>query len=167
MERSYLIIAFSDVWVIGVDDLTVIVLFGVSRVLSDSVDVNRGSNNSSFQIIKRGDYYIELLETFPCNNRERYESIKYLNKSRPYFFRDEKREERLLYDKINKERIKEMQRKLKEENRDHINELKLANYHKNKKPPTEEQLQVKKLRIKEQMEQLRAMRKKKERETDY
>ena len=49
-----------------------------------------------------------------------------------------------------------MQRKWKEENRDHINELKRGYYHTNKKPPTEEQLQVKKLRIKEQMEKLRA-----------
>ena len=34
------------------------------------VEENYGSNTSSFQIIIRGDYYIELLERYPCNDND-------------------------------------------------------------------------------------------------
>ena len=71
-------------------------------------------------------------------------------------YRETHKEERRLYDEAHKEKIQEQQLQLIDENREHVNKLKRANYHKNKKPPTEEQLQVKKLRIKEQMEKMRA-----------
>ena len=87
------------------------------------------------------------METFPCNNtketQEWYDNIECINICRPYLFPDEMREERLLYDEINKEIIQENSKMWKDQNRDHRNELKLANYHKNKKPLPEEQLQSK------------------------
>ena len=34
------------------------------------VEKNYGSNVSSYQIIIRGDYYIELIEHYPCNDNK-------------------------------------------------------------------------------------------------
>ena len=33
---------------------------------------NKGSCCSSFQIILRGDYYIDLLKSFPCNSKDKF-----------------------------------------------------------------------------------------------
>jgi hypothetical protein len=65
------------------------------------------------------------------------------------------RAERLVYDDINKEAIQEKQRQYKAEHREHINEYKRANYHKNKKQPTEEEIEAKRLRQVEKMEYMR------------
>jgi hypothetical protein len=117
------------------------------------VEKHQGSYFSSFQIIQRGDYYIELLENFPCENsdelrkkeREWYDCIICINDKRPYLYKEEMRAERLIYDEVNKERIQEKQRQYKAEHREHINECKRANYHKNKKEPTEEEIEAKRL----------------------
>ena len=71
-----------------------------------------------------------------------------------------------IYDEANKERIQEKQRQYKAEHREHINEYRLANYHKNKKQPTEEEIEAKRLlqiekakymqqKLKEKREQIR------------
>ena len=117
------------------------------------LEKQQGSKFSSFQIIQRGDYYIELIENCPCDNsdelrkkeREWYDSIICINDKRPYLYKEEMRAERLIYDEVNKEIIKEKQRKYKAEHREHINKYKLANYHKNKKQPTEEEIEAKRL----------------------
>ena len=118
------------------------------------IENQEGSKFSSFQIIQRGDYYIELLENYPCNNsdelrkkeREWYDKTDCINHYRPYLFKEEMRVERLIYDEINKERIREKQKQYKEEHKERINEYKRLNYHKNKKEPTEEEIEAKRLR---------------------
>jgi len=118
------------------------------------IENQEGSKFSSFQIIQRGDYYIELLENYPCNNsdelrkkeREWYDKTDCINHYRPYLFKEEMRVERLIYDEINKERIQEKQKQYKEEHKERINEYKRLNYHKNKKEPTEEEIEAKRLR---------------------
>ena len=118
------------------------------------IENQEGSKFSSFQIIQRGDYYIELLENYPCNNsdelrkkeREWYDKTDCINHYRPYLFKEEMRVERLIYDEINKERIREKQKQYKKEHKEHINEYKRLNYHKNKKEPTEEEIEAKRLR---------------------
>jgi hypothetical protein len=118
------------------------------------IENQEGSKFSSFQIIQRGDYYIELLENYPCNNsdelrkkeREWYDKTDCINHCRPYLFKEEMRVERLIYDEINKERIREKQKQYVEEHKERINEYKRLNYHKNKKEPTEEEIEAKRLR---------------------
>jgi len=118
------------------------------------IENQEGSKFSSFQIIQRGDYYIELLENYPCNNsdelrkkeREWYDKTDCINHYRPYLFKEEMRVERLIYDEINKERIREKQKQYVEEHKERINEYKRLNYHKNKKEPTEEEIEAKRLR---------------------
>ena len=118
------------------------------------LEKQEGSKFSSFQIIQRGNYYIELLENFPCDNRDElrkkerkwYDKTDCINHCRPYLFKEEMRVERLIYDEINKERIREKQKQYKEEHKERINEYKRLNYHKNKKEPTEEEIEAKRLR---------------------
>ena len=118
------------------------------------LEKQEGSKFSSFQIIQRGNYYIELLENFPCDNRDElrkkerewYDKTDCINHYRPYLFKEEMRVERLIYDEINKERIQEKQKQYKEEHKERINEYKRLNYHKNKKEPTEEEIEAKRLR---------------------
>ena len=127
------------------------------------IENQEGSKFSSFQIIQRGDYYIELLENYPCNNsdelrkkeREWYDKTDCINHYRPYLFKEEMRVERLIYDEINKERIREKQKQYVEENKERINEYKRLNYHKNKKEPTEEELEAKRLRMLERVAKMR------------
>ena len=151
------------------------------------LEKQQGSKFSSFQIIQRGDYYIELLENCPCNNndelrkkeREWYDKIECINICRPLRFHDDlledsrryregrtpeqlqkymeymlkyreehKEEHYKWYDKYyeeNKEKVKEQAKKYREENNEHVKELKRANYHKNKKQPTEEEIEAKRL----------------------
>ena len=127
------------------------------------LEKQQGSKFSSFQIIQRGDYYIDLLENYPCNNsdelrkkeREWYDKVECINQCRPYLFIEEMREERLIYDEVNKERIQEKQRQYKAEHREHINKYKIANYHKNKKQLTEEEIEAKRLQKIEKAEYMR------------
>jgi hypothetical protein len=130
---------------------------------------NKGSCFASFQIILRGDYYIDLLENFPCNSsdelrkreREYYDKIECINVCRPYLYIEEMKAERQLYDEIHKDVIREQQKKYNEEHRERINKLKLLNYHKNKKIPTEEELEAKALMKKRMAEHMRNVRKEK------
>ena len=95
----------------------------------------KGSGFSSFQIILRGDYYIDLLENFACNSsdelrkkeREYYDIIECINTIRPYQSVEERKADK-----------KRNAKKYKANNRDHINERQRLNYHKNKINSTEE-----------------------------
>ena len=156
----------------------------------------RGSFCSSFNIILRNDYYIELIEYVPCNyneelqkkEREWYDIIECINKLRPLRthedllqdkhryrqelpeekieeikqyvsdYRQNHKEERLIYDERHKEQIQEKAKQWKAANRDRINELKLINYHKNKKPPTEEEIEQERIRKDERLRKLRERR---------
>ena len=144
---------------------------------------NRGTYFSSFQMILRGDYYIDLLENYPSSNndelrqkeREYFDKIVCINKCRPLVTHDEiledkrccrglytedkieeikqymkayretHRDDRAEYDKLHKEVIKEQQTIYIAANREHINELKMKNYHKNKRQKTEEEIEKKRL----------------------
>ena len=130
---------------------------------------NRGTYLASFQIILRGNYYIDLLENFPCNNndelrkkeREYYDLIECINKVRPYLFIEELKAERIIYDEIHKDVIREQQKQYIEEHRERVNECKRLNYHKNKKVKTEEEIEAKRLLQLEKAKHMRTLLKEK------
>ena len=130
---------------------------------------NKGSCCASFQIILRGDYYIDLLENFPCNNndelrkkeREYYDLIECINKVRPYLFIEELKSERIIYDEVHKDIIREQQKQYIEEHRERVNECKRLNYHKNKKVKTEEEIEAKRLLQLEKAKHMRNLLKEK------
>ena len=130
---------------------------------------NKGCCVASFQIILRGDYYIDLLENFPCNNndelrkkeREYYDVIECINKVRPYLFIEELKAERIIYDEIHKDVIREQQKQYIEEHRERINECKRLNNHKNKKVKTEEEIEAKRLLQLEKAKHMRTLLKEK------
>ena len=91
---------------------------------------NKGGRLASFQIILRGDYYIDLLENFPCNSsdelrkkeREYYDKVECINMVRPLkFHEDELQDARRNYH-LNKEVIREQHRKYRDSHRDEIQE---------------------------------------------
>lgn len=61
----------------------------------------RKSNTSSYKIIEGGDYYIELIENYPCHSsdelfkreREFYDLYDCINTNRPFVYDDEIRED--------------------------------------------------------------------------
>jgi hypothetical protein len=65
----------------------------------------RKSNTSSYKIIVYGDYYIELIENYPCRSkdeltkRERafYDSYDCINTNRPFVYEDELKEDMVRY----------------------------------------------------------------------
>jgi hypothetical protein len=80
----------------------------------DATDFDKGigAKTSSYDIIKRGDYYIDLVELFPCNSRneletrERYyiENNTCVNKKIPTRTRKErKKKEKIICEKCDKE----------------------------------------------------------------
>ena len=102
---------------------------------------SKGSNCASFQIILRGEYYIDLLETFPCNShdellkkeREYFDKIVCINKIRPFLFTEEVKAERIIYDIVHKDVIREQQKEYNEKHREHLNKLAMLTYYRNKK----------------------------------
>ena len=91
---------------------------------------------TSFDILKNDDYYIELIELFPCNSkdellvRERhyFDIIECVNKVKPKSTNDEKKEVR-----VNSEiRCKDNRKKYREDNRDKILEKNKIRYEANK-----------------------------------
>jgi len=105
---------------------------------------NKGITTAN-QILKNGDYYIELVELVPCNSkdellvRERYyfNNIECINKVRPkrtleeiennnkeYYEKNKDviLEKQKIYVKNNKEYIKEQTKKYREENKEKIKE---------------------------------------------
>ena len=131
---------------------------------------SKGSCCASFQIILRGDYYIDLLENFPCNNndelrkkeREYYDIIECINKVRPFLFIEELKAERIIYDEIHKDIIREQHNKYVETHRERVNECKRLNYHKNKAIKTEEEIEAKRLLQLEKAKHMRTLLKEKQ-----
>ena len=76
-------------------------------------------------------------------------------------YRKEHIDDRREYDEIHKDVIRVQQKKYIDEHRERINELKMLNYHKNKKIPTEEEIEAKKLRQKQRLENLHKINKEK------
>lgn len=106
---------------------------------------------SSFKILENNDYYIELVELFPCNSkdellvRERYyyDNIECVNNNKPQMTEDEKkeyfknyriehREERKIYkkeyDEINKDKHKIYGKKYHIENKEYKRERRSIKY---------------------------------------
>jgi hypothetical protein len=79
------------------------------------------SSYTSFKVLEGGDYYIELLELFPCNSkdellvRERYyfDVIDCVNKLRPKTTVEEKKEQKKEWIDVNKDKITEYNEKRK------------------------------------------------------
>jgi hypothetical protein len=98
-------------------------------------------NTMSKQIIERGDYYINLLEECPCDNREQllqrerhyYDSIEggCINKVRPWVSKEEAKERNReylnVYNEENKERIDAYYKAYRAENKERINAYYEAN----------------------------------------
>eukprot|EP01041_Mallomonas_annulata_P015950 gene15950-33578_t len=93
----------------------------------------KASFTSSFHIIKRGDYYIELLENCSCNNKDEltkkerawYDVTDCINKCRPQVFEEEKVEERKEYAKTYRvENLDEMKSYRKNHYNENIEEYK-------------------------------------------
>jgi hypothetical protein len=87
---------------------------------------NKTIHLSSYDIIKGGDYYIELIELFPCNSkdelfvREKYyiDLINCINKNKPISTLEEKKEYSINYTKQNKNKIKEYSINYRKKNED-------------------------------------------------
>jgi hypothetical protein len=134
-----------------------------TQPLSKRLVKHRSSSNSTMskQIIERGDYYINLLEDFPCDNREQllqrerhfYDSIEggCINKRRPCISEEEDKEHRRalvrtyyaenkehrraqmeVYRDKNKENMKAYNKAYKKENKEQIKENMKAYYEQNK-----------------------------------
>jgi len=87
---------------------------------------------TSFEIIEQGDYYIELLEIYPCTineellKRERFyiKSLDCINKIKNLNCTDEDKKERnKIYQGNNKDKIKEYKKEYYIKNKDKILEL--------------------------------------------
>lgn len=79
---------------------------------------------SSFEILKGGDYRIELVQEYPCNTseelrkRELYWIINYpsVNKNRPYITEEQRREKIREWHKSHSDRLKRSQQIWREKN---------------------------------------------------
>lgn len=98
-------------------------------------------NMSSFKIIERDDYYIELLEVFPCNIkeeillRERYhikDNICINKNKNPIATIEEKKEQSKEYREINKDRLKEIHKDYYMKNKEKHNQQAKVYYENNK-----------------------------------
>ena len=85
---------------------------------------------SSFKIMENNDYFIELIELFPCNSkdelfvRERYyyDNNVCINNYKPHTTKDEKKEQCKIYNLEHKDEIKEQCKIYKLEHKDEIKE---------------------------------------------
>jgi hypothetical protein len=83
---------------------------------------------TSYKILENGDYYIELVESYPCNSkdellvRERYyfDNIECVNKLKPSSTLEEKKEQRKQHYEDNKEKMKEYKKQYREDNKEKI-----------------------------------------------
>jgi hypothetical protein len=120
------------------------------KYLSDRLKGHRSKfktklgNITSFKVLESGDYYIELVELFPCNSkdellvRERYyfDVIDCVNKLKPKITIEEEKEriikQNKKYYEENKYKLKEYQKKYRENNEDKKKEQKKKYYEENK-----------------------------------
>jgi hypothetical protein len=101
----------------------------LTKRLVEHRDLKRNKTISK-QIIERGDYYINLIEECPCDNREQllkrerhfYDSIEggCINKYRPWVSREEDKAYEKAYYEENKEQILAVNKAYREENREQI-----------------------------------------------
>ena len=120
---------------------------------SDLKRFNDGKMNnivSSFKIIERGNYYIDLLESYPCSSRdellkkerEYFDKIECVNKYRPYITREEHREQALKnnreYQQDNCGRLKETHKQYYIDNRDVLIKNSRVNYREKREQINEE-----------------------------
>ena len=80
---------------------------------------NKGKGNyvTSFELLKCNDYYIELVEDFPCERKEQLNSreahfirtMNCINKVIPFLTDEEKKQYKAIYRQENKEEIKKKQ----------------------------------------------------------
>jgi len=128
---------------------------------------NKIINISSYDIIKGGDYYIELIELFPCNSkdelftRERYyfDLFECINKNKPISTINDKKEYENEYIKKNKEKIKNYSIEYREKNKDILKE-KNNEWVKNNKEKIKEYHIINKIKLNKKRKEYR--RKKKE-----
>ena len=94
----------------------------------------------SYKIIKRGDYKIELVESYACNSRkELYQrethwmnEIKCINKCKSYRSEEEAKQYYINWCNDNKERIKKNNKEYNEKNKERLKEYHRQNHIKNK-----------------------------------
>jgi len=97
-------------------------------------------NVTSFKILESGDYYIELVELYPCNSkdellvRERYyfDVIDCVNKRRPKITLEEEKEVQKEYYQINKKEINDRHKDYYQINKEKIKEERKEQYQINK-----------------------------------
>jgi hypothetical protein len=85
------------------------------REFNDFKNGQRQNTTTSFSIIERGDYYIELVESCPCNSRDElrqrerywYDTLKCVNKSKPYVLPEKCDDHNRQYYQLCKEEILE------------------------------------------------------------
>ena len=105
------------------------VLSLANRLSHHKTDYKRGKINSSKLIIECEDYKMELIENYPCNNREQImkREGEYIRNNDCVNKRIAGRNDKEYYDD-NKEKIKEYY----ENNKEHIKEKKKEHYENNK-----------------------------------
>jgi len=139
----------------------------------------------SYKILENNDYYIELVELFPCNSkdellvRERYyfDNIDCINKVRPKITKDEITEYIKKYYEENKEKLKEQKKIYNNEHKDKIREQQKIynNEHKDKikeqvKKYSKEYREINKDKIKDKKKEYREANKdkiKEQKKIDY
>ena len=90
---------------------------------NNALNIKRQSCSSK-QIIIKGNYYINLLESYPCNSREEllkkerewFEKLPNINKVNPYQSKEEKREYLKNYCIDNEDKLKENRSKYQKNN---------------------------------------------------
>jgi len=127
---------------------------------------NKNRNVSSFKILENNDFYIELIELFPCNSkdellvRERYyfDNIDCINKVRPQITKEEEKERDTLNRKKryenNKDKILDIQHQYYQENKEKIKEHKKI-YNKEHKEERKKYNEGRKEMMKEYMKEYR------------
>jgi hypothetical protein len=127
------------------------------------------TNYTSFKVLENNDYYIELIELYPCNSkdellvRERYyfDIIDCVNKLKPKSTIDETtnriKEYYKEYQQINKNKINETNKEYYQRNKDKIKEYK-DNIKEEKKEYDKQRNQLNKDKIKEQKKEYNKQR---------
>eukprot|EP01041_Mallomonas_annulata_P017040 gene17040-35306_t len=102
------------------------------------------SNFSSFQIINRGNYYIDLLESCPCSSRDElrkkerewYEKLSCVNKVRPYATPEELKENDRKWCIENKTYLQNRHKNWRIDNLERCNEMCKSYYKRKSQTPT-------------------------------
>jgi len=118
-----------------------------TQTLSQRLGKHRDISNvcKSKQIIDKGDYYINLLESYPCNNkdelrmkeREWFDKLENINKVKPYISIDETKQIRSEYMKT--EKIKKIHKIYRDNHKEEAKEYNIKYRDENK-----EELSIKK-----------------------